>query len=1197
VAVVLPDGRRSAYRYLPDGRVVYSRAAGDGEAQALHFDYRIDPSAAASGRSSGQALGEPGGGARGGETADAIAGSSGVTTLRTDGRVRATYRWTRAHAGSPARLLSAVGPGCARCPLTGRHYRYDHAGRVVEIRAGTTSGSDAAGPTLVIRRDPDGRPLELRWGSGADRRVRIAWRDEPLLDVPAGIDRPSVVPGLRASLEPVRDTRGRVVAIEETGYAPTLDDKGKPDPKAAIRLRRVSASPSAAMSVPRMPEAPMSGDAQARLWRDDFGRAVALRSPDFGLVRRRFDDSNRLEFERRADGSTAHYRYDADGRLIEYRETSPPRSDDTPPTRSDDTPPDAPANTPANTPANAAPQASSRAHGAITRFHWSQGRLTRVENEDQNEWLATDADGRVVGRHIALRLESGRVVEFDTHFEYDAAGRLRAWSLPGGGWIRARADSAGQTVSLEWQPTETAFSLPLLSALERDRFGLRRAVFGNGVAATLRRAAGGRLAEISHRSTRGVGRGQDIVRHGFVFDGDGRLRAWRRGPDLRTYLYDAQGRLLQASQRSQSADRTWRFAYDVNGNRLLAQRDATRVQPSPRQSTERFETIAPGNRLRRMPFQQAPSSEAAMRPGAGGQANQANHMQRAPATWDAAGRLIADAGRSYRWDAGGHLREVREAGRSVARYRYDARGLRIAKLVDGVATHYLYDPQRRLLAELDAHGEILRQYVYLADRPVAILDRAQVSPGRPAPAGVPRRIRYLHLNHLGAPEAVTDERARVIWRADYAPFGRRLDARPEGTSNREAPLGQAPHFGSDPHVRPQSAFELALRLPGQYEDRETGLHYNDHRYYDPDTGRYLSPDPLGLAGGPNPYVYAGNDPLTRVDPSGLLLFAFDGTGNGDPPARSDDWSNVYKLSRAYADGRVWYMAGVGRDDPASGILTNATDAIVAGTATARVDYLLTELEAAVSAPSARGAPVDVDVIGFSRGAAMARDFSNRVADRISRGTFGRLGACVRLRFLGLWDTVAQFGPDGLANIGWRLSVPVETAYAAQAVALNEHRTLFPAESIAGSPLAGVRIERGFVGAHSDVGGSYAEGDLSDVALIWMHEQARLAGAHMFALTSEYARVTAPLLHDSNTDGVGDREFRYRNSWGWVFANPVQRVARVDGLQWRDTGQFISRLATPGQDVYGEPTIAGSVDMRSYSEWLMANYAIDVEWEP
>ncbi len=59
------------------------------------------------------------------------------------------------------------------------------------------------------------------------------------------------------------------------------------------------------------------------------------------------------------------------------------------------------------------------------------------------------------------------------------------------------------------------------------------------------------------------------------------------------------------------------------------------------------------------------------------------------------------------------------------------------------------------------------------------------------------------------------------------------------------------------------------RFPGQYYDQETGLHYNYYRYYDPTTGRYVTPDPIGLVGGINLFVYVRNDPTNNIDPLGL----------------------------------------------------------------------------------------------------------------------------------------------------------------------------------------------------------------------------------------------------------------------------------------------------------------------------------------
>jgi RHS repeat-associated protein len=101
----------------------------------------------------------------------------------------------------------------------------------------------------------------------------------------------------------------------------------------------------------------------------------------------------------------------------------------------------------------------------------------------------------------------------------------------------------------------------------------------------------------------------------------------------------------------------------------------------------------------------------------------------------------------------------------------------------------------------------------------------------------------------GLPRELTGADGSVVWRAVYRAWGNTLRTEQAAVENRE------------PVYQP-------LRYQGQYFDAETGLHYNRFRYYDPDAGRFVSHDPIGLAGGVNLYQYAPN-PLSWIDPLGL----------------------------------------------------------------------------------------------------------------------------------------------------------------------------------------------------------------------------------------------------------------------------------------------------------------------------------------
>ncbi len=193
-------------------------------------------------------------------------------------------------------------------------------------------------------------------------------------------------------------------------------------------------------------------------------------------------------------------------------------------------------------------------------------------------------------------------------------------------------------------------------------------------------------------------------------------------------------------------------------------------------------------------------------------------------------------------------------------YGYDPFGRRVFKRDAFGETRFAWDGNR-LLAE--TRGSRTRTYVYAGDSfaPLAQVDSLLSGSNAEHAAQETKssaEILYFHTDHLGTPRELTDGDGNLQWAASYKAWGNVLQV--EWAQTRAMPVDQAQEN--------QLAQSQALRFQGQYFDVETGLHYNRFRYYDPDVGRFVSLDPIGLQGGNNLYQYAPN-PVTWIDPWGL----------------------------------------------------------------------------------------------------------------------------------------------------------------------------------------------------------------------------------------------------------------------------------------------------------------------------------------
>ena len=390
------------------------------------------------------------------------------------------------------------------------------------------------------------------------------------------------------------------------------------------------------------------------------------------------------------------------------------------------------------------------------------------------------------GNLIQLDYTSGGVTH-STAYTYDNGHQLSQMTLPSGRVVSYQRDALRRLSGLE--TTVNGQPVTVLSNIQYRADGqITQCSFGNGLIDTRNYDLQSRLRS----QTLTDGTATILDERTYTYDLNGNLTSRTVNSDPISYSYDAEDRLIEEAQSAQASS----FDYDLIGNR----------QTRSGETNETYTYQAQSNRLVLLET-------------------------------DDSALPVLD--RSFIYNDANRLTQVLDSGQPSAAYTVNASGQRTRKVSNGNTTIYHYDQQGQLIAETQADGTLIREYLWANGQPLAQIDHDN---------GLETLV-YLHTDHLLTPRLASDSAGVIIWRWDSAAFG---DTAPE-----EDPDGNG------------VLTTINLRLPGQYFDPETGLHYNYHRDYNPTTGRYVQSDPIGLLGGLNTYAYVGGNPLLAIDPYGL----------------------------------------------------------------------------------------------------------------------------------------------------------------------------------------------------------------------------------------------------------------------------------------------------------------------------------------
>jgi RHS repeat-associated protein len=754
--------------------------------------------------------------------------------VRVSGPDGATWMYTNDERGN---LLTVTDPLGAQSSFT-----YDERGRL-------TAQTDALGAVTTIRTDQAGLPVAATdplggtWEVRRDARGRIVATTDPLGATTATVWGPEDRPSSHTHPDGTPET---------WEYDPAGSVVRQVDPAGNVTGFEIGA----------------------------FGRVTARIAPDGGRYAFAYDTELRLAAVTGPQGAIWSYGYDPAGNLTGETDFNG--------------------------------RTLAYAYDAAGRI------IRRVNGAGEAIDLVRDSLGRVVSRHaVNVGAADADAVNVDavsvsadanvTSLAYDAAGRLTSARNATDEVLFTR-DALGRITA------ETANGLTLISTYDARGQRLTRTT-PSGRASAWTYDVAGRPQALT------VGADQLSFGH----DGVGReTYRWFGADTAITSEWDAAGRLtarrvlgVEGPEQQRTArvvqENSW--TYRADGNPLTAADSTRGLRQLDLDPLGRVTAVRAENWTETYAYDQAGNlthssdTRAADHATAGQRVMSATLGQRV-----VSGTLLRQAGRTdYEHDGQGRLvrttRRTLSGGRKVWTFSYDAYDRLVeATLPNGERWRYQYDPLGRRTAKLrlSHDGTTVEQVRFswdgdrLAEQTRTGAGRSDVEsvtwdyrPDSWAPIAQDRRTMLTQAHQdqhtvlaeahedqhtvlaeapqdvvdrefhaivtdlVGTPAALVTSGGEIVWRADTslwgAPFPRASGA--DGRAPTPVADGRAP--------------DCPLRFPGQYHDEETGLDYNLHRYYDPDTARYITPDPLGLEPAPNHYAYVPN-PLSWLDPLGLV---------------------------------------------------------------------------------------------------------------------------------------------------------------------------------------------------------------------------------------------------------------------------------------------------------------------------------------